>query len=209
MLKLEIFDPPMCCSTGICGGSHDPTLVTFASDLEWLKSKGVEIVRHGISFEPAAFVSNEVVKTLINTEGNGCLPLFVIGSEIVLKGRYPSRGQLADICKINFDEEEAPPVHREENCCCGVDCDCRTTPEDKNDGACSTAPAEDNCYCGPNCVCHNANVADKWKKIVFVIFMIIILAIIAVTFWGKSGAVKSSLSSAGSVIEIKYSQEVV
>ena len=88
MLKLEVFDPPMCCSTGICGNSDDPTLVTFASDLEWLKTKGIEVVRHGLSFEPAAFVKNEVVKALIAQEGNSCLPLFVVCSEIILKGRF-------------------------------------------------------------------------------------------------------------------------
>lgn len=37
MLKLEVFDPPMCCATGICGNNVDPKLITFASDLEWLK----------------------------------------------------------------------------------------------------------------------------------------------------------------------------
>ena len=45
MHKLEVFDPPMCCSTGVCGPSVDPNLVRFAADLEWLKSKGVEINR--------------------------------------------------------------------------------------------------------------------------------------------------------------------
>ncbi len=40
--------------------------MTFASDLEWLKKQGVDVVRHGLSFEPAEFVKDEAVKDLLN-----------------------------------------------------------------------------------------------------------------------------------------------
>ena len=66
MPKLEVFDPPMCCSTGICGASDNPTLVTFASDLEWLKIQGVEVLRYAITLEPVKFLTNEVVQSVIN-----------------------------------------------------------------------------------------------------------------------------------------------
>ena len=36
MSKLEVFDPAMCCSTGVCGVDVDPVLVQFAADLQWL-----------------------------------------------------------------------------------------------------------------------------------------------------------------------------
>ena len=36
MKKLEIFDPAMCCSTGVCGVEVDPVLAQFAADLEWV-----------------------------------------------------------------------------------------------------------------------------------------------------------------------------
>jgi len=156
MLKLEIFDSQMCCSTGICGSSHDPTLVTFASDLEWLKTKGIEVVRHGLSFEPSEFVKNDAVKCLLNKEGNRSLPILVIDDEIVSKGIFPSRENLADICKIPFDTQEAPPIHREENCCCGVDCDCGTInlPEAISSVMkceCENGAKSDSCICGQGC----------------------------------------------------------
>lgn len=189
MLKLEVFDPPMCCSTGICGSSVDPTLVTFASDLEWLKTKGVDVVRHGLSLEPTEFVKNEVVKNLLNKEGNGCLPIIMIGTQIASKSCYPSREKLASICKINFDEEEAPPVHREENCCCGVDCDCSPTQIPENMCSCSipecdckSASAEDNCFCAPDCNCPKPNVNNNITKIMFVIFLLITMGIIIIKF---------------------------
>jgi hypothetical protein len=36
MTKLEVYDPAMCCSTGVCGPEVDPALVTFAADLKWV-----------------------------------------------------------------------------------------------------------------------------------------------------------------------------
>lgn len=131
MLKLEVFDPPMCCSTGICGTHADPVLVTFASDLEWLKAQGIEVARHGVALKPEEFTKNEAVRTTFQHDGHKSLPIITVDNEIVSKSVYPSRARLAEICKIEFNEDEAPPVHREDNCCCGEDCDCRPkqTPE--------------------------------------------------------------------------------
>lgn len=125
MIKLEVFDPPMCCETGICGSHIEAKLVVFASDLEWLKKQGVNVARHGLTLTPTEFEKNETVKNLLKKEGERCLPILVAGGEIISKGVYPSRDRLAELCGVEYNNEEAPPVHREENCCCGIDCDCR------------------------------------------------------------------------------------
>ena len=75
MSKLQVFDPAMCCSTGVCGPSVDPALPRFAADLEWLKSKGLEVERYNLAQEIAAFTSNPVVKAALNSQGTKCLPL--------------------------------------------------------------------------------------------------------------------------------------
>ena len=49
MSKLQVFDPAMCCSTGVCGPSVDPALAHFASDLEALKSAGVVVERFNLA----------------------------------------------------------------------------------------------------------------------------------------------------------------
>jgi hypothetical protein len=41
MSKVQVYDKPMCCSTGICGPQVDPVLPRFAADLDWLKSQGM------------------------------------------------------------------------------------------------------------------------------------------------------------------------
>ena len=159
MLKLEVFDPAMCCATGICGNSVDPKLVTFASDLEWLKKQGVDVVRHGLSFEPAEFVKNEAVKSTLHSDGDGCLPIVVIDNKIVSKACYPKREKLAELCKVQYDVKEDIPVQIEESYACGADCDC-----------------------------HKSNVSDNSKKILFIVVILIMVGIIVFKFSCKAGA---------------------
>ena len=39
MKKVEIFDPAMCCSTGVCGPGVDPELTRVASAVYSLRTK--------------------------------------------------------------------------------------------------------------------------------------------------------------------------
>jgi hypothetical protein len=69
----RVFDPAMCCSTGICGPSVDPQLARFAADLDWLKSQGVTVERFNLSQQPAAFAEDAAVKAALETKGEaGC-----------------------------------------------------------------------------------------------------------------------------------------
>jgi AhpD family alkylhydroperoxidase len=99
MSKVQVFDPPMCCSTGVCGPDVDPALVRFASDLEWLESNGVEVERFNLSQEPAAFVSNPVVAEAMRGRDGG-LPLLLVGGRIVAQGSYPAREVLAELAGV-------------------------------------------------------------------------------------------------------------
>jgi hypothetical protein len=103
MSKLQVFDPAMCCSTGVCGPSVDPALPRFAADLEWLKCKGLEIERYNLAQEVAAFTGNPVVKTALNSRGSKCLPLLLLDGIIVAEGAYPTRQELARLAKVEFE----------------------------------------------------------------------------------------------------------
>jgi arsenical resistance operon trans-acting repressor ArsD len=103
MSKLQVFDPAMCCSTGVCGPSVDPALPRFAADLEWLKSKGLQVERYNLAQEVAAFTSNPVVKTALNTRGSKCLPLLLLDGTIVAEGAYPTRMELASLAHVEFE----------------------------------------------------------------------------------------------------------
>lgn len=107
MTTLLVYDPPMCCSTGICGPSVDPGLIGFAADLDWLKSQGVQVERHNLSQDPMAFVANEAVKSALSEEGNDCLPLILFDGKTVFKGSYPeSRKQLASLIGLELTAQE-------------------------------------------------------------------------------------------------------
>ena len=102
---LAVYDPPMCCSTGVCGPEPDPRLARFAADLEWLKTKGVAVDRINLSQEPARFVEQPAVKALLDETGGDDLPAIVIGGDIVARGRYPDRAELAHLAGVAASDE--------------------------------------------------------------------------------------------------------
>ncbi len=94
-MKLEVFDPAMCCSTGVCGPSVPPALARFAGDLEWLAKRGVEVVRHNLAHEPQAFIACEPARIALVEQGDEALPLILLDGEPISSGRYPYRSELA------------------------------------------------------------------------------------------------------------------
>lgn len=105
MIKVQVFDPAICCSTGICGPSVDPVLPRFAADLEWLKSKGVQVERYNLAQEVGAFTSNPIVKTTLNSQGTKCLPLVLVDGVIVSEAIYPRRKALAGFVGVDHESE--------------------------------------------------------------------------------------------------------
>ncbi len=109
MKKLEVFDPAMCCSTGICGVEVDPLLVQFAADLQWLAEQGVGVVRHNLSQEPQAFAANPAVVKEMEA-GMDRLPIVTLDGHIVTTGVYPSRAQLAQKLGIALPAGDKPRI---------------------------------------------------------------------------------------------------
>jgi hypothetical protein len=97
MRKVEVFDPPMCCSSGVCGPKVDPVLVRFVGDLEWLKAQGVMVTRYNLAHQPMAFAENTVVRDILEKEDVACLPLILVDGTIVSRGTYLSREELATV----------------------------------------------------------------------------------------------------------------
>lgn len=95
-MKIEIYDPAMCCSTGVCGPSVDPELVRIQEVLRQIQKQAsaVEVKRYGLSADPQAFVANSVVTDLLKTDGPQCLPLVFVDGELLTKGCYPGNDQL-------------------------------------------------------------------------------------------------------------------
>jgi hypothetical protein len=119
MTTVTVYDPPMCCSTGVCGPEIDPKLAQFAGDLDWLKNCGVEVRRFNLAQEPGRFVENAAVKALLDRSGGDDLPAIVVGDKLVANARYPGRDELAAM--VGFADRmtgaEAPEAAK--RFCCG------------------------------------------------------------------------------------------
>ncbi len=100
MVVLRVFDPPMCCSTGVCGPSVDPELARFSADLEWLKQQGVQVQRFNLAQQPGAFVEHAPVKAALQARGNDSLPLVMVDDRVAAEGTYPSRETLAALTGV-------------------------------------------------------------------------------------------------------------
>ena len=95
MKTIEIFDKPMCCSTGVCGPSVDPVLARFADDLRWLAGLGVRVQRHNPAQDANPFVNNPVVREILRAHGEAVLPLVFVDGGERSRERYPERDELA------------------------------------------------------------------------------------------------------------------
>lgn len=102
---VEIFDPPMCCSSSVCGPTVDKRLVQFSAAFEWLRGQGVQVQRYNPSHQYEAFAANETVVNAINSHGIECLPLILVDGEIVSYGGYPSQEELVALVGLQDEKE--------------------------------------------------------------------------------------------------------
>lgn len=112
---IRVFDPAMCCSTGVCGPSVDPELPRFAADLDWLQKQGVTVQRFNLSQQPAAFAENPAVREAL-ARGTEVLPLVLVGDRIAVEGAYPSRETLAALAGVVVKKVDVAPAS---TACCG------------------------------------------------------------------------------------------
>ncbi|MEW9123338.1 MAG: arsenite efflux transporter metallochaperone ArsD [Thermotaleaceae bacterium] len=87
---INIYEPPMCCSTGVCGPSPDTTLMNLQDDLKRLQKEfpNIEIHRYSMNFNPKDFMQNPVVFQKVKAEKTHALPIITIDGEIVKEKDY-------------------------------------------------------------------------------------------------------------------------
>ena len=128
MKTIEIFDPAMCCPTGLCGTNIDPNLMRIAVIVDTLKKKGVKITRHNLKDEPMIYVTNTKINNLLQSKGVEVLPITLVDGEVAVTGEYPSTKQISEWSGVNLDfmpiQEEKPKQEEKNQCCEGSDCCC-------------------------------------------------------------------------------------
>jgi hypothetical protein len=119
MKTIQIFDPALCCSTGVCGVDIDQALVSFSADVAWAKQNGAQIERFNLAQQPMAFAENTAVKSFLERSGQEALPLVLVNGEVALAGRYPNRAELGRWAGIPQNATETKP---DGGCCSGSKC---------------------------------------------------------------------------------------
>jgi hypothetical protein len=94
MKIIEIYEPPMCCPTGVCGPAPDPDLAALQETILKLKKAGFSAERIALNQQPKRFMSNPIVKDIIMSEGKESLPITLVEGKLVVKGRYPKYEEL-------------------------------------------------------------------------------------------------------------------
>lgn len=145
MPTIRVFEPALCCNTGVCGPELDQDLVRFTADLDYLQAEGVDISRHNLANDPTAFANNPVVVNFLQVAGSAGLPLVLVDDVTVATGRYPDR---AEFLRYAGRPELADLGLTNAGGCCGGDtdaqagcCDDSTADPTVDAGCCGGAPA--------------------------------------------------------------------
>jgi hypothetical protein len=112
---IRVFEPALCCNTGVCGTDPEQALVDFTADLNHLRSRGADIARHNLATDPQAFVDDPVASSFIRVAGSAGLPLVVVDGVTVAAGAYPDRARLEALAGLADAQAAAPEAGQRED----------------------------------------------------------------------------------------------
>ena len=128
MPAIRIYEPALCCDTGVCGADVDQSLVTVTADVRSLQELGADITRHNLATDPTAFTDDETVRAFMHTVGSKGLPLTVVDGVTVTTGAYPTRAAMLQLAGLGTGgaPTRAPELGLTERaaatCCGGSGC---------------------------------------------------------------------------------------
>lgn len=89
VLDVQIFDPPMCCPTGLCGPALDENLLDLNETIMAIEKQGYHVERYQMRSNPQAFLSQPEVMRLINSQQMAALPIVMVRGQVLSSGSYP------------------------------------------------------------------------------------------------------------------------
>ncbi|WP_312370173.1 arsenite efflux transporter metallochaperone ArsD [Lachnoclostridium sp.] len=128
MKKMFIYEPAMCCETGLCGVGVDPELLRVSTVINNLKKLGYEVTRYNLTSAPMEFVKNKTVNESMKTDGTKVLPITIVEDTIVKTGKYPTNDEFFEWLGVNEQPSVEDSKEINDNCCdggcCGGGCCC-------------------------------------------------------------------------------------
>lgn len=134
-VKIRIYEPGMCCPTGLCGPSIDPETMRITTAINTLEKNKIDIKRFNLTSNPDEFVNNKIINDLLINEGEEIFPVTLVNDEITKKGNYPTNDELTNWTEVTIGSNK--PKTNEEGCCsdsnvCSIDC----SPKKNKDNSC-------------------------------------------------------------------------
>ncbi len=93
-VQIELFDPPMCCPTGLCGPTLDQTLLDVNQMVQALQAAGMRVERYQMMSHPQAYLKRREVLRLVREQGVDVLPITVVAGRLIKTGAYPTRQEI-------------------------------------------------------------------------------------------------------------------
>ena len=93
VVSIEIFDPPMCCPTGLCGPSVDPALLDIYEAILRIKTEydgRATVERYVLGQQPAKFMQQPEIIQRLKAHGVSVLPVTIVNGAVRKEHGYPS-----------------------------------------------------------------------------------------------------------------------
>ncbi|TFD11043.1 arsenite efflux transporter metallochaperone ArsD [Cryobacterium sp. TMT1-2-2] len=123
MAAIRIYEPALCCDTGVCGVDVDQSLVEVTAAVRNLQELGADIQRHNLATDPLAFTTDETVRAFMHVVGSAGLPLTVVDGVTVATGSYPSKDQLLAFAGL-AERPQLGLTAQSDSGCCDADSAC-------------------------------------------------------------------------------------
>lgn len=91
---IELFDPPMCCPSGLCGPALDQSLLDVNEMIMSLQRENLRVERYQMASNPNAFLGNAEVMKLVREKQMEALPIIVVRGKVIKVGAYPTAGEI-------------------------------------------------------------------------------------------------------------------
>ncbi len=93
-VDVELFDPPMCCPTGLCGPTLDQTLLDVNEMILTLQRENLRVERYQMTNNPNAFLATSEVMKLVREQQMAALPITVVRGKVIKVGAYPTLAEI-------------------------------------------------------------------------------------------------------------------
>ena len=118
MVKMIIFDPAMCCSTGLCGPVINLELLRISTIINNLEKNGVKVERYNLNSNPQVFVDNIVINEILNRDGVDVLPVTIVDGKVVKTKKYSTNDELLKFLNVPESYIKGKEKSATQDSCC-------------------------------------------------------------------------------------------